>query len=52
MLRIRQLDMPVESTSHTLTDPAIDFSVKVRDADVLDSSAQTTCTFVTNVFFF
>lgn len=51
MLRIRQLDMPVESPSHTLTDPAIDFSVEVRDADLLDTSAQTPCTFVTNVFF-
>lgn len=37
MLRIRQLDMPLESTSHTLTDPTIEFSVKVRDADSLDS---------------
>lgn len=52
MLRIRQLDVAVESTSHTLTDSAIDFSVKVRDADLLDSSARTTCTFVCNVFLY
>lgn len=29
--------MPVESISHTLTDPTIEFSLKVRDADSLDS---------------
>lgn len=51
MLRIRQLDVPVESTSHTLTDTAIEYSVKVRDADSLDSSAYTARTFVCNVFF-
>lgn len=35
MLRIRQLDVPAESTSHTLTDPTREFLVEVRNADLL-----------------
>lgn len=30
MLRIRQLDVPAESTSQTLTDPTREFLVEVR----------------------
>lgn len=30
MLRIRQLDIPAESTSQTLTDPTREFLVEVR----------------------
>lgn len=51
MLRIRQLDMPLE-TPHTLTEKTRELAAEVRDADSPDSAHAQIVAYVCHLFLF